>query len=381
MKLCLVKSASFVLSLVVLSAGFGCSGTDTARVSSDKPAATSKGGDTGDGSDDVVVADTVSIVHGVPDRGRDPAVVVIDVGGEGLCSGSLIARNAVLTARHCVARTTEKVACPPSKKQVLGEREPSTLRIYAGEDVERARFVAAGSRVVAPAGSFLCDADVAVIMLDREVRGIDPLPIKSSGVAQGDYVRAVGFGEQAAGGPAGVKMLREHVRVLGTSPHEFLVGESTCRGDSGGPAIDEETGAIVGVVSRGAAECDGPNAHNIYTRTDAFYDLIDGAIEGVSPPAPASPPAPGEPAADAGADGGKKKSSSDAGTTTKKPPAKKPVPDMGGACETGDDCAAGVCVEDGTLRYCSRACGKGDRCPAHFRCTAAQGGGSVCVQQ
>src|SRR5207302_648749 len=47
-----------------------------------------------------VGADQVEIVSGVPDRGRDPAVIAIDVAGEGLCSGTLIASQIVLTARH-----------------------------------------------------------------------------------------------------------------------------------------------------------------------------------------------------------------------------------------------------------------------------------------
>ena len=37
-----------------------------------------------------VGADSVEIVPGVPDRGRDPAVVAIDIAGEGLCTGTLI---------------------------------------------------------------------------------------------------------------------------------------------------------------------------------------------------------------------------------------------------------------------------------------------------
>ena len=65
-------------------------------------------------------------------------------------------------------------------------------------------------------------------------------------------------------------MLGAPAESLDTSAREFLVGEATCQGDSGGPALDEASGEIVGVVSRGGPACDAANAHNIYTRTDAF---------------------------------------------------------------------------------------------------------------
>src|SRR5436190_21433416 len=44
-------------------------------------------------------ADRVEIIKGVPDRGRDPSVVAIDIGGEGFCSGALVSPRLVLTAR------------------------------------------------------------------------------------------------------------------------------------------------------------------------------------------------------------------------------------------------------------------------------------------
>jgi secreted trypsin-like serine protease len=59
--------------------------------------------------------------------------------------------------------------------------------------------------------------------------------------------------------------------------HEFEVGKSICRGDSGGPAISEETGAVIGVVSRGGS-CDEDFGH-IYTTTAGFPDLFGDAFK------------------------------------------------------------------------------------------------------
>ncbi|MDB4997114.1 MAG: hypothetical protein JWM74_4546, partial [Myxococcaceae bacterium] len=88
----LFVSFGAVLGLTSLVA-LGCA-------SGDPPAA---GENVGSATSDGFAAEVLEIVPGVPDRGRDPAVVAIDVGGEGLCTGTLIAPNVVLTARHCVA--------------------------------------------------------------------------------------------------------------------------------------------------------------------------------------------------------------------------------------------------------------------------------------
>jgi V8-like Glu-specific endopeptidase len=311
------------------------------------------------------------VVHGVPDRGRDPAVVAIDIGGRALCTGSLVAPNVVLTARHCVARTTEVVECPATAPQVGSNYAASSLHVIVGDDASTGRDVARGLHILAPDAWALCGADIALIILDQPVDGVGPLRVRRSGVAKGDHVRAVGYGRPSdASQVAGVKLLRDHVRVLEISASEFQVGEATCNGDSGGPALDDSTGEIVGVVSRGGPSCDGPDVRNIYTRADVFLPLIDEALRRAAEPNDAGD-------ADAGvetiADAGKKKDAGASGHT--------PVTDMGAGCDTGADCSAGVCVSEHGRRYCSRTCGSGDRCPTHYGCTKATSDVTVCVQK
>jgi Trypsin len=146
----------------------------------------------GAGSDDPA-ATADAIVGGRSDT-KDAAVVAIDIGGEALCTGSLIGPRLVLTARHCVSETSEAVDCPAQSSQIEGERAADTFTILVGSDIRTARAVAIGQRVITPDSDVLCDHDVALIELDRDVTGITPLALGSlSGVKT---VRGVGFGKR-----------------------------------------------------------------------------------------------------------------------------------------------------------------------------------------
>ena len=228
------------------------------------------------------VSDEAAIVGGRPDRGHDLAVVAIAIGDDALCTGSLIAPDVVLTARHCVSVTAEAIDCESGQRQLVSDRDPATLTVLVGDDITTATPVARGASLLTPTGTTLCEHDIALVKLDRAVEGVTPLRVGAS-LDDDTRLRAVGFGQRRDDGPAGRKFVKVHVPVLGASASELMVGEVTCHGDSGGPAIDEATGHVVGVLSRGGPGCQGPDTRNIYTRPGAFASLLRRAGVSVAP--------------------------------------------------------------------------------------------------
>jgi hypothetical protein len=318
----LVRNAILTLALA------GCSGqldNPTPSSPTPPPATADAGAST--------TVDVSPIVAGVPDRGRDPAVVAVSVEQTRVCSGTVIASNVVLTSKSCVTIVND-VSCPSDGHQVASHLEPASLAILAGDDVTSASVVAHGLEVVTTESSFICDHDIAAIILDTN---LDIAPIKLSKVIPevGKPLRTVGFDTN------GTKLLREYVRIVALSSSEFEVGEATCDGDFGGPALDDTSGQLMGVMARSGSVCDGEGVHNVYTRTDVYLTLVESALaEGVA----------------------------QGGVTIKA--AGKPDSDMGASCTQATDCSTGVCVE---ASYCSHACDSLDRCPTGFKCTAAAG--------
>ncbi len=299
-------------------------------------------------------ADFAFPARGVADRGDDPAIVAIDVGGPSLCSGALVAPDVVLTAARCVATATSQAGCRAQSPQTMSTLAPQSIRILVGDETMNAQERARGLEVMIPTGAAPCGADIAVILLDSSIDEVMPLAVRAIGAAKGDRLRTVAFAR--LGSTSAVqKIVRDHLSVIDATTTELSIAES-CQSGAGGPAMDESTGEIVGVTSRrgDSSSCSGAGAHDVYTRSDAFPSLIARAIS--------------------------KSSFVGVSTKSKKKTKKGPI-DMGANCAQGTDCAAGVCVNTRLQEYCSRTCGPHDHCPSHFRCQKSTGPSSVCVEQ
>lgn len=296
-----------------------------------------------------------SIIGGTDSSASDDAVVHVlwfmpgsDV--PGLCSGTLLADNVVLTARHCVATTDEVAFCDSTGAPVAGGRvytSAPTARLFvmvgsAPIGTSRHAFDRAVgvTRVLTPPTDDLCNSDLALLILAQRIGDARIASLRlGSPPRVGDTITAIGFGVTASETSphrmrrAGIPILLVGPAVGPTTigPSELLVGESVCSGDSGSPALDEDSHAIVGVASRGGnglgsgdvSDCiDMPpdaRARFVYTRVDAFADLIRSALVA----ADAEPWLEGEP---------------------------RPTPHCSAtfACATGLECSAARCVRPGT---------------------------------
>ena len=297
------------------------------------------------------------IIKGTTSTSEQDAVVLLVMRSRGelrgLCTGTLVAPNLVLTARHCVSETDSKGACtvdgnPISGGRIYGDFEPREIDVYTGVDGVRgaddtSRADAHGAELVVESTSSFCNADVAFLVLDRSLPGrVAPMRLKE-GAFVGESITAVGWGLTEKGTTPTRRMQRSGVAVqevgpalfdaqsdFGLADSEFLVGEAFCSGDSGGPALSR-SGAVVGVVARGggghetsnaASGCVGAYAMGIYThlgRKSAQPRLeTDGPGRGA-----------------------------------------------GEACSEDFQCSSGVCLAG----ECAMRCDEGTKCDDGFECT------------
>lgn len=206
----------------------------------------------------------------------EPAVMLVFHQSGAMCTGTLIGRRVVLTAKHCVTRDTGTLLPTWGYQIAVGPNMWAISHAYGVVDVRTT------------AGVSIENSDVAVLILDTDALE-QPYPYMFElplDIAGRDAV-LIGYGvDHCPGDNSGTKLRTTDSIVGWYSSNDFLTqGRGANQGDSGGPVFDPDTMSVMGVISRGSDLCDG---YTVVAAVAPWKDLVNQALTDTGDCAPTS---------------------------------------------------------------------------------------------
>lgn len=217
------------------------------------------------------------IVGGVVSR-RGSRPYMAHLGG---CGGSIIGRQWILTAAHCISRrgpSTVRVGMYNRNNRSEGE----TIRVQRYFRHPNYRGVSGGY-------------DIALLKLSRPITHRDAAPIALPGNnveralnVDGKFAVVSGWGRMRGGGSVSSQLLEVSLPIAPDPPRcgrsrvprnvvcgKRYHGKDSCNGDSGGPLASKYRNGkwyVLGIVSYGPRGCRGDG---VYTRVNGYLDWIE----------------------------------------------------------------------------------------------------------
>lgn len=216
------------------------------------------------------------------------------------CSGSLVGKNLIMTAGHCIKDESD---CAGTKfvfgfglKAAGGQ--PSSAKaadVYSCKKIVK-RFLAQGYGALGP--------DYALVEIDRPAEGRAPLAVnRAAGLKKGDGVFVIGH-------PSGLPVkVAGGATVRDPSPKGYFVANlDTYGGNSGSAVFNARTGLVEGILVRGendfiskngcrvsnVVSADGGRGEDV-TNVAELTSVIPKAVEEAAAVAAQAPEAPAQP--------------------------------------------------------------------------------------
>jgi len=217
-------------------------------------------------------------------------IVRKDVAAPGLVGGgALVGDQWVITAAHSLSGLSianlEVWLGITDLSDTVSRRTYNVLAVYLHPDFETANGTSVN--------------DLALLLLDRPVSGIDTLPLieNESDLAEGDLVEVSGWGVSEPGLSQPSQILQKaQAEILSLAEAEATYGDviepvhlpavdpaaiaTPCIGDSGSPLVKNFSGTdrLAGLVSFGTVDCDDASLPTIYTRIPLFAIWINAYL-------------------------------------------------------------------------------------------------------